>query len=377
MGEIPFLLGIQDMHNRTASRWCEQLMVAGTNMVVSTKGSLPAESKEKLLTISDKPMQHIEVYPGFQPPQVMAGNPTGAQLFATGTVMFQQWFDQLAGDYQVNRGDMPYQTSGKGIRALQSSADLINVITRRHVESGLRQATILRIGNIIQNMRGGRLAEVTDAKTKEGRKIFIGQSMKKIQDEFNLQTMMIPGTQQPMIHPLTEEPMALIDPATGEMATTMVLSEEAVAGVDYRRITFELDTGKQRDRAERQQFAEALLQYAGAPALKWALELMEAPNREQLEKDLADNNAAAGLLQQVEQIAEKFKTTPDRVMQLILEQVQQAVQAPAPGEAPAEQPAAAPGAGPGPQTPPVPPPAPPGGPVPPGAVPAPPAGPGV
>lgn len=391
MGEIPFLLGLQDMHNRTASRWLEQLLVAGTNMVVSTKGSLPAESKEKLLTISDKPMQHIEVYPGFQPPQVMAGNPTGAQLFASGTQMFQQWFDQLAGDYQVNRGDMPYQTSGKGIRALQSSADLINVITRRHVESGLRQATILRIGNIIQNMKGGRLAEVTDTKTKEGKKIFIGQSMKEIQDEFNLQTMMIPGTEQPMIHPITNEPMALIDPATGEMAATMVLSEEAVSGVDYRRITFELDTGKQRDRAERQQFAEALLQYAGAPALKWALELMEAPNREQLEEDLANNNAAEGLLKQIEAIAEKYKTTPDHVMELILQQVQQAVQAPAPGEAPPAgpgpvppgggvppgQPVPPPPAGATPPTTNVPPPAPPPGAVPPGAVPAPPAGPGV
>ena len=390
MGEIQFLMGLQDMHNRTASRWIEQLLVAGTNMVVSTKGSLPAESKEKLLTISDKPMQHIEVYPGFQPPQVMAGNPTGAQLFATGTQMFQQWFDQLAGDYQVNRGDMPYQTSGKGIRALQSSADLINVLTRRHVESGLRQATILRIGNIIQNMKGGRLAEVTDAKTKEGKKIFIGQSMKEIQDEFNLMTMMIPGTQEPMIHPLTQEPMALIDPATGEPAATMVLSEEAVSGVDYRRITFELDTGKQRDRAERQQFAEALLQYAGAPALKWALELMEAPNREQLEEDLANNNAAEGLLKQVEAIAEKYKTTPDHVMELIMQQVQQAVAGPAPGEGPpaggappTAPPGMAPPAGgvpPGAPVPPpesVPPQVPPPGPPAPGAIPAPPAGPGV
>lgn len=347
MGEINFLVGLQDMENRTASRWAEQLLVAGTNYVWSVKGSMPSESKEKLTTISDNPMQHLEVYPGFNPPQPISGNPTGAQLFASGTQMFQQWFDQVAGDYQVNRGDMPYQTSGKGIRALQSSADLLNVIVRRHVESGLRQTTILRLGNILQNMRGARLAEVMDAKTREGKRIYIGSTMAEIQQEYRLPTLvrLDPQTEAmvPVMNPLKpDEPLMLADPATNEPVETLVLNEDTVKGLDFRRITFELDTGKERNRQERQQFAETLLQYAGPAALKWALELMDAPNREQLEEDLRQNNAAQGLLAQVADLAKKFNTSEDQIMEFMFQQVQQAA-AQANQPAPVTPPAGPPG----------------------------------
>lgn len=324
-GEIDYLIGPQDIINRTLSRWLEQLMVAGSNFVVAPKGSLPREDEEKLLNIGRNPMQVLHPYPGFAPPQIQGANPTGASLFASGYSLLQEVKDKVSGIYDVHRGDMPYQTSGRGIRALQSQADLLGTMPRRHIESALQSATYLRLSNIVQFMRGQRIAEVTDSETKESRAVYIGQSMAEIEAEFGMRASVEPQTGLEM-RDGGGQAMALTDPQTMEDAQIIILTDETGRSVDLTRIKFELDTGKERNRAERQEFAEMVMQNIGAPAVPWALELLDAPNKETLIKDIEESNAAMRIMGMVEEAAKASGADPQQILQQFQQQLQQLVQ---------------------------------------------------
>lgn len=324
-GEIDYLIGPQDIINRTLSRWLEQLMVAGSNFVVAPKGSLPREDEEKLLNIGRNPMQVLHPYPGFSPPQIQGANPTGASLFASGYSLLQEVKDKVSGIYDVHRGDMPYQTSGRGIRALQSQADLLGTMPRRHIESALQQATYLRLSNIVQFMRGQRIAEVTDLETKEERAIYIGQSMAEIEAEFGMRASVEPQTGLEM-RDGNGQAMALTDPQTQEDANIIILTDELGRSVDLTRIKFELDTGKERNRAERQEFAEMVMQNIGAPAVPWALELLDAPNKDTLINSIEESNAAMRIMGMVEDAAKASGVDPQQILQQFQAQLQQLVQ---------------------------------------------------
>ena len=324
-GEIDYLIGPQDIINRTLSRWLEQLMVAGSNFVVAPKGSLPREDEEKLLNIGRNPMQVLHPYPGFSPPQIQGANPSGASLFASGYSLLQEVKDKVSGIYDVHRGDMPYQTSGRGIRALQSQADLLGTMPRRHIESALQMATYLRLSNIVQFMRGQRIAEVTDLETKEERAVYIGQSMAEIEAEFGMRASVEPQTGLEM-RDGNGQAMALTDPQTQEDAKIIILTDELGRSVYLTRIKFELDTGKERNRAERQEFAEMVMQNIGAPAVPWALELLDAPNKDTLINSIEESNAAMRIMGMVEEAAKASGVDPQQILQQFQAQLQQLVQ---------------------------------------------------
>ena len=326
-GEIDYLIGPQDLINRTLSRWLEQLMVAGSNFVVAQKGSLPRSDEEKLRNIGRKPMQVLNPYPGFAPPTIQGANPTGASLFASGYSLLQEVKDKVSGIYDVHRGDMPYQTSGRGIRALQSQADLLGTMPRRHIESGLQMATYLRLSNIVQYMRGTRIAEVTDVDNKADRTVYIGQSISEIEAAYGLRAATEQQTGLEMRGP-NGEALELIDPNTGEPAQTIILTDETGRSVDLSRIRFELDTGKERNRQERMDFAEMVMQNVGAPAVPWALELLDAPNKETLLQSMEDANSSQQLMRMVEEAAQAAGMDPGQLMQQIQQQLSMLAQGP-------------------------------------------------
>ena len=347
-GEIDYLIGPQDLINRTLSRWLEQLMVAGSNFVVAQKGSLPRADEEKLRNIGRKPLQIVTPYPGFAPPSIQGANPAGASLFASGFSLLQEVKDKVSGIYDVHRGDMPYQTSGRGIRALQSQADLLGTMPRRHIESALQMATYLRLSNIVQFMRGNRIAEVTDLESKEERAVYIGQSIQEVEAEFGMRAATEPQTGLEMRRP-NGEPLELTDPMTGEPAKVIILTDETGRSVDLSRISFELDTGKERNRQERMDFAEMVMQNVGAPAVPWALELLDAPNKDTLIQSLEDSNTAMALMGQVEEAANAAGMQPGQILEQIQQQLAalqastQNAQAQTQGQGQPQAPAQAPG----------------------------------
>jgi len=142
---------------------------------------------------------------------------------------------------------------------------------------------------------------------------------------------------------MTGDPLAHRDKETGEEAKVIVLNDDTAKGIDLQKIQFELDTGKERNKEERQQFAEMVLQQAGPAAIPWAMELLEAPNKEQLIEALQKNDAAAGLLAKLGEVSKVSGMPEEEIMQFMMQQLQAAA-APSPQGAPG-----APGAAEGPR----------------------------
>ena len=365
-GEVDYLVGMQDLINRSLARWLEQLMIAGSNFIISPKGSLPKEDEEKLHNVGRNPMQVFRPYPGFEGPKVDGGNPTGASLFSSGFGLLGQIKDQISGVYDVNRGEMPYQTSGRGIRALQSAVDVLGTMPKKHIESGLRQATMLRMSNLLQFCRGSRMAEVSDTKTRDNRRIYVGRSLSEIQVEFGLPVLVDQQSGREVRDPETGAPLALMDPRLNQAAYTVVLNNDTAGVVNLKRIKLELDTGKERTKQERMEFAEIVLNRLGAPAVPWAMELLDAPNQDQLLEAIRSADGAQRLLMQIEELAKSSGMQPEQILQFMQSQVANAMQGPqqgpqqgAPQGPPQGPPQGAPAAGPaGPGGPPAPQPAP-------------------
>ena len=237
---------------------------------------------------------------------------------------------------------MPYQTSGKGIMALQSATDILTTMPRRHLESGLKRATILRLGNIVQFMRGSRVVEVIDKAEQTRRNVFVGNSLGEIAAEFGLQPMPDPETGQPMVDPESGEPLLLGNPQTGQPADTLVLNGDS-REVDWKRIRLELDSERDRTKQERMDFAQMVMQAIGPPAIPWAMELMDAPNKEILISEIDKNNAAGQMMAQFEELGKQVGMPPDQLAQMAIQLIQQqAQQAQEQQGAPAAQNGAAP-----------------------------------
>lgn len=324
-GEIDYLIGMQDLINRALSRWLEQLMIAGSSYVHSIRGSMAPEDVEKVANMANVPMQHIQTYAGFQAPELVGGDPKGAQLFANGFDLLSQVKDSISGVYDVQRGNMPYSTSGRGIRALQSSTDLLGVLPRRHIESGLRQSSVLRLHNIKQNMRGSRIAEVADKNGDENTPLYIGNTMREIMEENNLTVYTDKQTGRPATT-AEGEPLMLMDPETGEEVKAIALSDEAMEGISFKKVTFTLDTGKERNKEERIEVVREFLQTVGKGAVRWAAEEFDLPNKDILFEDMEKYDVADQFLAQAEELEKETGIDITEIMQLALQQVQQAVQ---------------------------------------------------
>jgi hypothetical protein len=324
-GEIDYLIGMQDLINRALSRWLEQLMIAGSSYVHSIRGSMAPEDVEKVANMANVPMQHIQTYAGFQAPELVGGDPKGAQLFANGFDLLSQVKDSISGVYDVQRGNMPYSTSGRGIRALQSSTDLLGVLPRRHIESGLRQSSVLRLHNVKQNMRGNRIAEVADRNGDGNVPLYVGNTMREIMEENNLTVYTDKQTGRPATT-AEGEPLMLMDPETGEEVKAIALSDEAMEGISFKKVSFELDTGKERNKEERIEVVREFLQTVGKGAVRWAAEEFDLPNKDILFEDMEKYDVADQVLAQAEELEKETGIDVSEIMQLALQQVQQALQ---------------------------------------------------
>ena len=114
----------------------------------------------------------------------------------------------------------------------------------------------------------------------------------------------------------------------------MILNDETVPQFDVRRIRLELDTERDRSRQERMDFAQMILQSVGPTAASWALELMEAPNKEMLIEAMERGDAGGQLMAQFEEMAKGMGVEPDQLIQQVMQQLQMQAQGPPPGGPP-------------------------------------------
>ena len=303
-GEIEYLMGLQDVYNQALSRYLESLFISVQQALFYYEGSMASGEEAKLDLIGKRPMQRIKLYPGQQLPQWAGANPIAAQLFQQAIPFIGELHSRVSSIQDVNRAAPQYNLSGKAVRALQSEADLPQVIARLHIESGMRQATMLRIAVIQQMMRGSRLVRITPKAEKAGYSLFLGQDKDGVKGQFGLSEE---TAKQQLSEGEFDLPTGYMKDRQGNRGKVLEINDTSIRKFDLR---LRLDSGRQANKEERLQLAEKYLQFLapalGPEALKqlalWTARLQEVPDVAGLEEGLDKGSQADDALQQLEQI---------------------------------------------------------------------------
>ena len=290
-GEISFLIQAQDITNEAVTQLLEQLFLNNVGYWHTYKGALDPSNRERLNSLFADPHQVIESYQGLPAPQHVGTHPGGLQAAASVLPILKNITDHISGVQEVDRGNVPgHIQSGRAIRALQAKTSRLNLKIRRHMESALRRATLLRLNNIIQFMRGPRIMEILDAKTQQGKLLFLGHSEEEVV----------------AFHGLIQAP----DEKTGEMewqtpqgrpAQILVLNDEIASEVFFERVKITLDSGQEANRLERMDQAEMVLNIVGAAGIPWAARQLAWSNADELLEAIEKNDLASQLVKAADQ----------------------------------------------------------------------------
>ena len=320
MGEIEFLIGAQDLINRTLSRWLETLFIGNAGFFYTEHGALDRNNRTKLRHLGERPIQSIEGTPGSNPPAWVGGNPNASQVFASGAQIMGEVMDDTSADKDVQKGGSPYTTSGRGILALQAVAELVNVIAQNHVESALRKLIYMRMCNLQQFLRGERIARVLDRATDEKETLLVGQ------DEMEL---VVGHGLQPEVDPLTQEVKeGFYTRENGDKVRVLVLNDKEYQKFDIRLV---LDTSKELNKAERMEQVAMVWQNLGEGATEWALMQMDLKDRGFLLKKQEERDQVLSIAAPIIEYSEESGIPVEEVMSLITQSLTGGGGAPAGG----------------------------------------------
>ena len=346
-GEISFLKATQDIRNEVISQVLEQMFLNNVGYWSVFRGSMTPDEREKLTRIFESPHQVVESIQGTPRPEHVGVDGRGLQAAASLVPLFKSLADDTSGVHEVDRGAVPPQIqSGRAIRALQAKTSRLNLKIKRHIEAGLRRATVLRLHNLMHFLRGPRIVDILDPKTQEATPLYLGHSEQEITTYYQLR----PG-QDEEGNPTWTNP-------EGNPAKILVLNDQVAEEAVFERVRLTLDTGQEFNKLERLEQAEMVLNIVGPAGLEWAAEQLDWANRDTLLEAVKQRDTA---LQQLA-MGEQFQKETGISVEEALQMVRGGMAPQGPGMAP-------PGGAPGGAMPA------PGGPVPPGGVPPVPPGP--
>ena len=317
-GEIGFLIQVQDITNEAITQYLNQLFLLNVGYLHSYKGSVDPDQEEKIPLIGRDPVLHIQSIPGFEPPSFRGMNPTGMQAAAAAIPMLKNVImDSMSGIHRVDRGESESSgQSGRAIRALQARTSLLSAKLVRHVESGLKRCTLLRLHNIMQFMRGNRVLQVTDPDTERGEK-----------------TLIIGHDEQEMVayHRLrvekTEDNSVIFKFPDGTEAELLVLNDDVARNIVFEQVRLKLDTGQEKNRLERQEDAREVLRTVGPAGIAWAARQLDWADSELLLGDIKKHDMGQQIMAQLEEIKTQTGMDIPSIMQLLAQTIQQQVQA--------------------------------------------------
>lgn len=298
-GEIGFLMQSQDLMNETVTQLLEQMFLNNVGYWHAFKGTMAPEERDKLDQIAYRPHRVIETYQGSPPPQHVGVDPSGMNSAAQMLPIIKDIADKTSGIHDVDRGEIPgHIQSGRAIRALQAKTSRLNVKVKRHIESGLRRATHLRLHNIMQFLRGPRVIEITDPKQQGGKMLYMGFSEEEVATYYSLQ-------QAPSEDPQAKGKMVWVN-GSGDEAEIMVLNDQLSEDVVFERVKLTLDTGQEANRLERMDQAEMVLNIVGKPGIPWAGKQLEWSNLDELLAAIEKEDMAAQIMGQDEQLQKEL-----------------------------------------------------------------------
>ena len=329
-GEIGFLIQVQDITNEAVTQYLNQLFLSNIGYLHSYKGSVSPEDAEKIPKLGSDPIVHIESMPGIPPPSFQGLNPTGMQAAAQAIPLIKNvLMDAISGVHRVDRGEAEYANqSGRAIRALQARTSLLSNKLIRHIESGLKRGTLLRLHNVMQFMRGNRVLQVADPDTERGEKtLIIGH------DEVE----MVSYHQLQVERDEKNNSVKFLFP-DGSEAELLVLNDQVASDVVYEQVRLKLDTGQEKNRLEKHEDARTVLQTIGTPAVGWVARQLEWSDPELLLDDIKKADAGQQLMGQLEELSRQSGMDIQQLMELVTQTVQQQmmmseVQGGAPGAA--------------------------------------------
>ncbi len=149
-GEVEYLEGWQDLWGLVWSIILENAIVTKNSGGYYERGSLTPEQTEGLRQLGAKPGVWQEVATG-----ALSGNkmrevkpsPLPRALYDFAREMRNEP-DSIAVQYEVQRGDSPFATSGKGLLALQSTARRGELLRQRMISRGLSILGMKRVHNM-------------------------------------------------------------------------------------------------------------------------------------------------------------------------------------------------------------------------------------
>ena len=161
VGEVYHLLHPQDLMNALITSVVDNAVRTNNTGWKYEDGALSHDQEELLIAQGSSPGFRLKVRQGYfdRVQRLEPGRMSDA--------LYQIWndirvlMDELAASYQVQRGGMPYDTSGRGIIALQQSADMSAAGWHIAVEDALTRWGKLRMRNIQKNYKWPRALRIT------------------------------------------------------------------------------------------------------------------------------------------------------------------------------------------------------------------------
>lgn len=264
-GEIGFLVGISDVRNETIGMLLDQAFLGNAGYMNVVAGSMSDEDEKKVPDIGRRYPLIIKTQMGMPAPHWEGINPAPSNVFSNLVPVLDSLQDRMEGHGPFDRNELiNKEYSGRAIRALQAQADQLNIFLRRHIESGMKRITLLRLHNISQFMRGLRVAQITNAESGQDESIYIGDSEQEIVAGHQLQVAQDPQTGEKVY----------VGP-DGKPGKILVLSDEASRDNILDRIRLRLDTDREANNLERVELSKEVLGMAGPGALAWYIKQNE------------------------------------------------------------------------------------------------------
>jgi hypothetical protein len=306
-GEIQFLTDTQDIRNEVVTQVLEQLFMSNVGFWHLYRGSVTPEEREKFNRIFYEPHQAIETLPGSPPPTHQGMDSRGLQAASAVLPLVKGLADDTSGIHQVDRGELPgHIESGRAIRALQAKTSRLNIKIKRHIEAGLRRATLMRLRNIMQFMRGPRTLEVTEPSTQVGKMLVIAHSMVEAVAYYELKPGEGEGGKPSWVTP------------DGTPTEVLILNDQLCEDVMFERVKLTLDTGREANRLERQEQAEMVLKAVGPAAIPWAARELEWQNADELIAAIEKRDAAVQQMKMMEKHEKETGQSAQDAMQQLL-----------------------------------------------------------
>ena len=312
-GEIEFLCDTQDIRNEVVTQVLEQMFLSNVGYWHVYRGSMTPEEREKFNRLSYEPHIAIETLQGTPPPSHQGMDSRGLQAASAVLPLVKGLADDTSGIHDVDRGQVPgHIESGRAIRALQAKTSRLNLKIKRHIEMGLRRATVMRLHNIMQFMRGPRVLPVADPSTQGEKMLVITHSFVEAVAFYGLH----PGE--------NERGQATWVTPEGMPADVMLLNDQVADEVLFERVKLTLDTGREANRLERMEQAEMVLNVAGPAAIPWAAKELEWKNAEELIAAIEKRDAALQQMKQMEQFEKETGLPVMEALQMVRGVMQQA-----------------------------------------------------